>query len=160
VITWYMGLKMLHHLYSNTTDLNNIQTVDTPPSFFNKTQAHKLLLSSIPKIQFFNKFSDKTWSRLYDTASQPNTTFFFRFPTVWSKHAEDVKLSDVDGRDYRFCIQGTQTNAFARIQEELVHTILLLPKLKCGWRPYRTGGFKTPYSHNISHTKKADVQDV
>jgi hypothetical protein len=108
-----MGLKMLHHLYSNTTDLNNIQTVD------------------IPKIQFLNQFSDKTWSRLYDTASQP-ATFFFRFPTVRSEHAEDVMLSDVDGRDYRFCTQGTQTNAFARIQGELIHTILLLPKLKCG----------------------------
>lgn len=74
-----MGPKMLHQLYSNTTDLNNIQTVDTPPSFFNKTQAHELLLSNTPKVQFLNQFSDKTWSRLHDTASQPNATFFF-FP--------------------------------------------------------------------------------
>lgn len=72
-----MGPKMLHHLYSNNTDLNNIQTVDTPLSFFNKTQAHELLLSNIPKTQFWNQFSNKTWSRLYDTASQPNAFFFF-----------------------------------------------------------------------------------
>lgn len=71
-----MGLKMLHHLYSNTADLSNIHTVDSPPSFFNRTQAHELLLSDIPKIQFLNQFSDKTWSILYDTASQPNATSF------------------------------------------------------------------------------------
>lgn len=65
---------MLHHPSSETTDLNKIQTADTPPSFFNKTQAHEFLLSDIPKIQFLNQFSDKTWSRLYDTASQPNAT--------------------------------------------------------------------------------------
>lgn len=79
VITWYMGQMMLCHLYSNTTDLNNIQTIVTPPSFFEKKQAYELLLSYIPQIQFLNQFSEKPVPDFMTLHSTPMPFFCFNF---------------------------------------------------------------------------------